>query len=475
VSVARRIAWNTSVQTAARVGTLTLAVLTTALLTRHFGVGGYGTYVTVTVYVMFFAVFFDWGITTLLSRELAVDPDPRLFGAALALRTALSLTVALVALGLAFLVYRGAGDAGTREGILVAFPIIVLNGIGTVPSALFQARLKMDRYALAEIAAQAVTAGAMVLVILLGWGLDAVLAATVAGALVNAALLVFFARRLIPFTVIVDPALWRRLLRLALPLGVSVMIATIYFRADAILLSLLVGAKAVGIYGVAYRLIEGVIAFPGFFVLSVFPLLTAAARAGDLQAVRVGTQRAFDVLVLAAMPVVLGTIALAPELVDLLAGSGFADAATPLRIVIAGAGLTFLNLLFAYTLIAIGEQLKVLWISAAVLAFNVALNVALIPQFTYNAAASVATASEGLSLLSFLIVVRITLGFRPSLGIAAKGAFAGGAMFLALLFLPTSFVPSALIGLAVYSAALFLLRTHESLELRELLRVGGKS
>ena len=51
MTLARRVAWNTIAQAAARVGTLALAVLVTVLLTRHLGVSGYGVYVTVTVYV----------------------------------------------------------------------------------------------------------------------------------------------------------------------------------------------------------------------------------------------------------------------------------------------------------------------------------------------------------------------------------------------------------------------------------------
>ena len=142
------------------------------------------------------------------------------------------------------------------------------------------------------------------------------------------------------------------------------MVAAIYFRADAVLLSVMKGSEAVGIYGVAYRLLEAIVAFPGFFYVSIFPLLSQGAARGDLANVREVTQRAFDLLVLSAVPLVAGTIVAAPEIVHALAGAEFADAVTPLRIVIVGAGLMFLSGLLSYVLIAVGRQSRLLWVGA---------------------------------------------------------------------------------------------------------------
>jgi len=155
------------------------------------------------------------------------------------------------------------------------------------------------------------------------------------------------------------------------------------------------GSHAVGIYGVASRLLEALVAFPGFFYLSVFPLFAQAAARNDLPSLRNVAQRTFDLLVLAAVPVVLGTLTIAPEVVHALAGSGFSRAVTPLRIVIAGGGLMFVNGLFSYILIALQRQVVLFWVSLAALAVNVGLNLALIPSYSYTAAAAIATGSSG--------------------------------------------------------------------------------
>jgi O-antigen/teichoic acid export membrane protein len=470
VNLPRRVAWNTVAQAAARIVTLTLSVLTTVLLTRHLGVSGYGVYVTVTVYVPFFALFFDAGLTTFVVRSLANEPrDTDLFREALGLRIALAVPVAVIAFALALLVYGGGDDTTTKNAIAIGLPMILFATVASATSALFQARLQMDRVALSEIVGQAVTTALIAGFVLSGLSIYAVVAAAVAGTFASMALLLLLAARVSNVRPLFRPRGWAALLRSALPLGLALMIAIVYFRADAVLLSILKGSRAVGIYGVAYRLLEAVIAFPGFLYVSIFPLLSQAAARRDLDRLRDVTQRAFDVLVLAAVPVVFGTISLAPEIVHALAGHGFDAAVTPLRVVIAGGGLMFVNGLFSYVLISLDQQKKLLSIGLTTLVFNVALNLALIPRYSYNAAAAVATGSEALTLAVLLAVVVRVAGFTPTLRVAAKAALAGGVMITCLVFTPSNLALLIVVGSCAYAVSLLLLRTHASLELRELL------
>jgi len=468
MTLPRRVAWNTAAQAGARIITLALSILTTALLTRHLGVSGYGVYVTVTVYVPFFALFFDAGITTFVVRSLATDQARSdLFRVALGLRLALAVPVMVLAFALAALLYMD--EATTRNAIAIALPIILFATVTVATSVIFQARLQMDRVALSEIVGQLAAATLIVVFVISGLSIYAVVAAAVVGTFVNMALLLGLAARIGPIHPLFVPRRWAVLLRQALPLGLALMIATVYFRADALLLSILKGPHAVGIYGVAYRLVEAVIAFPGFFYISIFPLLSQAAARRDLENLRDVTQRAFDVLVLAAVPVVFGTVSIAPEIVHALAGDDFDAAVTPLRVVIVGAGLTFVNGLFSYVLIAADRQVTLLWTGVLTLAFNVALNLALIPKYSYNAAAAVATGSEALTLGVLLVLVKRSVGFTPAFRVAAKAAAAGAVMIACLAFTPSNLALLIAVGGVAYIVALLVLRTHASLQLRELL------
>jgi O-antigen/teichoic acid export membrane protein len=469
-NLAGRVAWNTIVQSAARLITLALALLTTVLLTRHLGVAGYGIFVTVTVYVPFFALFFDAGMTTFVVRELSTGhAGDDLFRETLGFRIALAVPVTALALLLALGFY--ADETTTRNAIAIALPIILFATTASATSALFQARLRMDRVALAEIAGQLVATALIVVFVVLDFSIYAVVAAAVAGSFVNMAFVLSLASRIESVTPIVRPRGWGLLLRRALPLGLAVMVGTVYFRADVVLLSILKGSRAVGIYGVAYRLLEVLVAFPGFFYISVFPLLAQAAAHADLARLRGLTQRSFDVLVLAAVPVVFGVFFLAPQIVDAVAGDDFAAAVVPLRIVIVGAGLMFVNGLLAFVLIAVDRELMLLATGLATLFLNVALNLALIPPYSYKGAASVAVGSEAVTLAVLVVLLARAVGFVPDLRVAAKGAIAGGVMVACLAITPTNLALLLVVGVSVYAAALLLLRAQSSLQLRELLGV----
>ena len=473
MTLARRVAWNTIAQTLARSLALVLAIAVTALLTRHFGVSIYGDYITVTVYISFFALFFDWGISTMLARELAAGgASSRLIATALGLRLALCLPVMLIAAGIGFVVYRSDADHAVHYGILIALPVILLTAVSSTLGAVFQAQLKLDRVAAAEAVSQVVLAATIIALVLANRTLYEVLAATVVGSAINTGILVFLGRGLVPVRPQIDPAGWRTLFVRALPLGLGLMIATIY-RADALMLSVLKGPADVGIYGVAYRFLEAITAFPGFFYASVFPVVAALARRRELAELRAVAQLSFDLLVLGALPVVLGTLVLAPEIVRALTGNEFLKSVTPLRLVIVGGGLMFVNGLLAYILVALDRQVSVLWLATAALAFNVGLNLILIPKYSYTGAAAVATASEALCLVGSLWLVRRFASFTPSLRVALKGAVAGTAMTAAIVLVDPPLALAVLMGGAIYVGLLLLMRTHESLELRQLLRAGG--
>jgi len=472
VSVARQVAWNTIAQVAARAAVLAAAVVTTGVLTRYLGVSGYGDYVIVSVYVSFFSLVFDWGIPTMIARELPrTKGAAELLGTAISLRLALALPVGALAAAGAFAIYGGEDDRRVRLGVLIALPTIVAVAASTTLSALFQARLRMDLVAAAEFVSQTAAFAVILALVAADQSFYVLIAATVLAAVLNALVVLLLSRRIQRFVLRVDPAAWRELLRLALPLGLAIVVATIYFRADALLLSLLKPSEDVGIYGVAYRFFEVATTFSAFFMGPVFPLISASVALGTAEELSSLLQRSFDVLMVAAIGLVAMTTAVAPELIGLIAGEAFERSATPLRVLVAGAGILFFNSLFALTLVALNRQRTVLVISVVTLVANVALNLVLIPEFSYNAAAAIATLSQLVSAVGAAIVVRRATGFSPRLRTTTRCAAAGLATFAVMFVLDAPLGILVAAGVTVYASMLLLLRVDRELDLRQLLRV----
>jgi O-antigen/teichoic acid export membrane protein len=207
-----------------------------------------------------------------------------------------------------------------------------------------------------------------------------------------------------------DRTLWRELARAALPLGLTLAVAELYFRADTIILSLSRPASDVGIYTLAYRVYELLALIPAVVMTTVFPLLSRQDGTTAERTLR-ATARAFWTL---GVPIAAGGLVIAPELARLVGGEEFGASAGPLRLLLCAAALAYLSGLYGYALIAGGLQRLTLWLSVAALVTNVALNIALAPAYGPTAAAAIALGTEGLLFAGGWVLVRRRLNLRPA-------------------------------------------------------------
>src|SRR3954454_5306076 len=194
-----------------------------------------------------------------------------------------------------------------------------------------------------------------------------------------------------------DRAVWRSLLLTAIPLGLALAINAIYFRADTLIISLYKPYEDVGLYTLAYRVLELALVIGSVFLNTTFPVLSEAVARDRPRALR-AIQASSEVCVVLGAPLVAGGLALAPQIVHLAGGDEFAGSAEPLRILLAAGALAWVNGVFGYALIARDRQASALWLNGTALTFNVVLNFILIPPYGIVAAAVVTVASELLIL-----------------------------------------------------------------------------
>ena len=283
------------------------------------------------------------------------------------------------------------------------------------------------------------------------------LGAAAGGALVTAAVTWLLTRPIAAVRPRLEPEVWRRLLRAALPLGLALAVNELYFRADTLIISLYEPYREVGFYTLAYRMLELTLVFGTIFLTTSFPLLSEAV-AGDEPRARRTIQLSSDLLVALGVPLVAGGLVVAPELVELAAGEDFDGAATPLRVLLAAGALAWVNGVFGYALIAKERQLSALWLNLTALAFNVGLNFLLVPRYGIVVAAAVTVASEVLILAGSYALMRRYFDFFPAPRTLLPALVAAGAM-AGLLWLLGDLTVVLLVplGAAVYAGLMWLL------------------
>ena len=259
-----------------------------------------------------------------------------------------------------------------------------------------------------------------------------------------------------------DHRYWRRMLAISLPLGAAMIINFVYFRLDALLLSILRSASDVALYGLAYKVVEAMIVVPSYFMTTLFPEIARMDRQSEQLRNVMG--QALAIMEMIALPVLVLTVVFADEAVTLVGGAKFHDAAGALQLLAIGLAVSFPAGVYGHALVAMGRQAALLRTTGVALVVNAALNLVLIPLLgIYGAATSVAV-SESLAL-AVMWRMYVAAAPPPVNFPWARMALAGCALLVALAIkasLPLQGASLVAAGsaaaLASYAGALVLLR-----------------
>jgi O-antigen/teichoic acid export membrane protein len=231
-----------------------------------------------------------------------------------------------------------------------------------------------------------------------------------------------------------DSRAGRSMLVTSFPLMINLLLATLFFRVDMLLLQPLQGDTVVGYYGAAYAYINALIIIPAFFTLAIFPLMSRYAAQGRDSLLR-AYQLSLRLLLIVALPIAAGVPFIAQGLMMVLGGSEYLPhSAIALQIMIWFLPFSFVNSVTQYVLIAIDRQRFLTKAFLIGVTFNVVANLIAIPLFSYKGAAVVTVLSELALLIPFYWAVRKHLGPLPWMSLVWQPALASlvmaGAMWL---------------------------------------------
>jgi O-antigen/teichoic acid export membrane protein len=431
------------------------------VLCRALAVEEFGHYVYALSFTLLFNVLADCGVSTVLTREAA-----RASGRARSLLErviAIKLALAVVTAGTIFTVALLTQAPPTTLALMGAFAAaMILNSMAGVFDGLLRAAGRAGRAGLSLVTASA--AGLILAGILFaaGAGLAAGAAACVVAAATHLATALWSSRDLWSLAPAgaADEApgplsrTLRALLREAAPVAVSGVFIALYFRIDSVMLHMLQGERAVGLYGGIYRLFEAFTMIAVAFRSVLFPVM---ARAGDgpRAALAVLCRKSLRVHLLFTALVAVFITCEAPALLRLLLGGAYEEAAPGLRLLIWALPAAFMADTMLHLLIAQRLQGLATWAVGAAAVFNIALNLILIPAFSFVGASVATVASE---ILCFSILFALFSRSSPGVSLAplvGRPLLAAGVVGAGLMLVHPH-LPSGLPGLAVAAAGALL-------------------
>jgi O-antigen/teichoic acid export membrane protein len=201
-----------------------------------------------------------------------------------------------------------------------------------------------------------------------------------------------------------DAQLLKTMLAYGIKFYVSIMAGTIILRADLLIVNRFRGAAEAGVYGIASQFSFLLLMLPGTIATLLFPRV--AARQDDRGEFAVLVTRHTTLVMLMTC---LGAIALA-YLLPSIYGANFGDATIQLLILLPGIFLMGLESVLVQHFTGTGLPAAIPWFWVITVAFNIGLNLLVVPKFGARGAAVNSTLSYALIFFLVAIYFRVKTG-----------------------------------------------------------------
>lgn len=529
MTITKRILSNTFWQVLGKVITAMLGIISIKMITGYLSTTEYGIYTTLFEYLSFFAIAADFGLFTIGIREMAEKKHPVEFilGNILSIRIILIIST-LTAGGLVaqFIPqYQGTQIPQAIWIVILITSIALING---TLSSVLQYNLKMLAANISLIIGKIVSVSYIFYTIFFRFpsdpaaGFQHLLYGGLLGNFVMLILTAFFVQKVTNIKLNFSRTYISEVIRKAAPYGLALVLSTIYFRVDIILLGLLQNLTQAGIYGVPLKLMEILSVVPVFFMNSLLPTLTEYIQENKSKALKT-INNAIELIFILALPLLIGGFLLAfpitssissPQFLtgfhcsnneqlnfttaqeaqevcpgtELKPGFAHEDLTTPyfhrygsdaaFKLIIIAVFFSFLNTVFAFSLIAFNQQTKLLIVNSIGVSFNIITNLIMIPKFGFRGAATTTIISEIIILIGTCYFFSKIGKIRPNPRNISIITFASIVMGASIwLLYPATFnilsnynvillVPA---GMIIYGAILYLTRVISIDRFRNIL------
>jgi O-antigen/teichoic acid export membrane protein len=438
---AKTVAASVVAETLGKVGTFVFVLLGARMLTQaEFGAFSYALAAATLL-----AAIPQWGFDSIVVRDASQDPSRLgvLLGETWVWRLVLSVPVILgAALFGAFT--RPDLESGTAFVLVVGAAL--LDALTQTGRAAAVSRQRYGGVALAHVVQRLTTAILGAVALAIGLELVGFSSAFFLGAVIGA-IGVGIAVHKLAVRVDLRAVTRRGLARLwrdSFALGLDLVLSMAVLRIDALLLGGIKGDEAVATYSVVTRVVETVLFLAWAVQHGLFPVMSASVAVAR---VRAAIERGMAVVAVAYVPFFVVMLLRGGEVVGVLFGSRYEDAAAAPAAWLAAAPLLIaLGNLVSHALIARRRTRQVVIGTLAALVVNILLNLALIPAYGAEGAALATTAAYAAECALLLVLCARVVGFPRLEQTMAPSVAAGAVMALVVLGTPGGLAGELVLG-----------------------------
>jgi O-antigen/teichoic acid export membrane protein len=408
MDAAKTVGKNTLVLFVSQIASMGLGFFYLIFSARYLGPELFGLLTFALAFTGIFGLLLDLGLNNLATREVARDKSRA--NEYLSNVTFMKLLMGVITFGLVVVAARSLGYSGETIAVIYLLTLsTVFTALTASFYAIFQSFEKMEYQSVGAILSS--------LLLLTGAG---ILIARSAGVVAFASIYLvcnalvlgysFFicVQKFHLFKAEVNLDFWGSTIRQALPFGLSGVFVTIYFWIDSLMLSLIQGNQAVGWYNAGYRLVFSLLFIPAVFSTAVFPAMSRF-HISSRDSLQLTWKKYLRFMLILGIPIAVGTTLLAGRIVALMFGEGYAPSVVVLQLLIWSMVFIFANSPFIRLFESTNKQIVVTKITGLMVIVNVAINLVLIPKFSYVGASVAILITEFIAVVLCFALAERTL------------------------------------------------------------------
>ena len=458
----QRITTNTSFFLTALIMQKLLSFIYFTFLARHLGSELIGQYFFAISFASIFSVFMDLGLSPVLTREIAREDknNQEWFQQIFSLKVLFSIIAIIIAIILDNILFYS--DI-VKNLIYLSIFIILIDSFTLLFYAFIRGKQNLKYESKAVIIFQ-------IIVLVLGLYLmqysnnvflflGILFIASLFNLIYSGIILRFKLK--IKLRLRYSSVLIKRIIKISLPFALAAIFAKVYAYIDTVLLKIFLGDSEVGIYSVAYKITFAFQFIPLAFVASLYSAFSHYYKNNILKLKRIFS-KSFNYLIYISLPISLGIIALAPEIISKVYTDEFNFSIFPLQILIASIPFLFINFSLSSFLNATDNQKINTRNLGLIMVINIILNIFLIRSLGVWGAALASSLS---TLLLFILNLKEVIKLISQKFINRKSLFmtiiSSLVMFLSVYYLKQIiYWPFTIItGIIVYFMLMFFSKT----------------
>lgn len=348
---------------------------------RVLGSNGYGVFSYALGLAGFFTAFSDIGVSSIVTREAAKNPDKlsEYFSTAFWIK----FTLLIFTAGALVFIAPGFSNIEAAKALIPVLALLTFfDGLRDFSLSYFRAQEKMEWDAIVNLILNIAIVALGFVILRLHPTAKALTYTYVLSSGTGTLFAIFFMRK--EFLKLISSfrkILLKPIITAALPVAVASFFGVFMLNTDYVILGWMRGAAEIGFYAAAQKIVQFLYLFPALVASGIFPTNSRIIGENNHARIKTVNEKAITLMLLIGLPLAVGGIVLAGPIIAFLYGTAYTPATLALQFLTATIPFVFVGTILGNLLFAYDQQKKTAAYVGIAAAANVILDLLLIPHF----------------------------------------------------------------------------------------------